>query len=340
MAESPWVITKVSGHLPTRNVSLEVATKALTWGKPEELEIFENDFSIYHGKAEAGATLMPRIFWFVEPSGAESGDWKYMTTPARQSVRGKPPWKDISFEGRIENTYLYTTFLQIYPFLVGPPSIIALPLRKTSTGKKLQLLEVDEVAASGTPEFAKWLKKTEKCWNDNKKDSQSQDMTNVEYLNNHGNLLRQNIKRTRCVYSANGTNIRAAVVSPEEFVSQVEIPVEGFVLDNNFYEILGSKEECHYLAAILNSGLVNERIKNVQTQGQFGARHIHRRPFEVLPIPEYDGANEKHKRLAAISMLAHQEFAGQKGRVRREQALAPISELMAEANEIVEGLFG
>ena len=38
-----------------------------------------------------------------------------------------------------------------------------------------------------------------------------------------------------------------------------------------------------------------------------GERHIHRRPFEVLPIPVYDGGDERHRRLAELSRACHEK---------------------------------
>ena len=56
-----------------------------------------------------------------------------------------------------------------------------------------------------------------------------------------------------------------------------------------------------YPAGFLNSPYVNERITSFMTQGLLGERDIHRRPFEVVPIPEFDKGNELHVRLADMA---------------------------------------
>ncbi len=66
-----------------------------------------------------------------------------------------------------------------------------------------------------------------------------------------------------------------------------------------------------YLCALLNAPCVDEAIKPYQTQGAFGVRQgggerdIHRRPFEVLPIPRYDPKDNWCRRLAELSRDCH-----------------------------------
>ncbi len=74
-------------------------------------------------------------------------------------------------------------------------------------------------------------------------------------------------------------------------------------------------DEAHYLCAVLNAQYVDGAIKPFQTKGAFGAqkgkgqRHIHRRPFEVLPIPKFDRNDKRHLRLAELSKECHEKVA-------------------------------
>lgn len=88
--------------------------------------------------------------------------------------------------------------------------------------------------------------------------------------------------------------------------------MRGFVADSVTYWFETRKrDEAHYLCALRNAPLVDEAIKPYQTKGAFGAlrggghRHVHRRPFEVLPIPRYSASNELPRRLAALSRKCH-----------------------------------
>ena len=67
--------------------------------------------------------------------------------------------------------------------------------------------------------------------------------------------------------------------------------------------------EAQYLCAFLNAPFVDETIKPHQTRGQWGERHIYRRPFEVMSIPKFDPEDKRHQKLAEISKECHQKVA-------------------------------
>ena len=53
-----------------------------------------------------------------------------------------------------------------------------------------------------------------------------------------------------------------------------------------------------------------QQSKPYQPRGTLcGPRHIHRRPFEVCPIPAFDASDADHQRLAELSRLAHETVA-------------------------------
>jgi hypothetical protein len=109
--------------------------------------------------------------------------------------------------------------------------------------------------------------------------------------------------RYKVVYLASGTHIAAAVVEdvPRE-VCGVEI--RGVVIEHTLYLYQTRDEEgAHYLAAVLNSSVVDKLIKCMQSRGEFGERHIMKKPLE-LPIPRYDSNNPVHKKLAELGMKA------------------------------------
>ena len=66
-----------------------------------------------------------------------------------------------------------------------------------------------------------------------------------------------------------------------------------------------SEDEAHYLSGVLNSTVVNLAIKPFQTEGVYhGKRDIHRRPFEVCAIPEFDRDNPRHTAISACARQA------------------------------------
>ncbi len=84
-----------------------------------------------------------------------------------------------------------------------------------------------------------------------------------------------------------------------------------FVVDHKtyWYRCL-SKDEAYYLTALLNAPCVDNAIKAHQTRGIYvGPRDIHRRPFEVSPIPQFNEHDPDHRQLAALSQAAHTAVA-------------------------------
>jgi hypothetical protein len=60
-----------------------------------------------------------------------------------------------------------------------------------------------------------------------------------------------------------------------------------------------TEDHALYLVGVLNSNIVNQAIKPYQSQGLMGERDIHRRPFEVCPIPYFDAHNALHRKIVA-----------------------------------------
>jgi len=65
------------------------------------------------------------------------------------------------------------------------------------------------------------------------------------------------------------------------------------------------KEEAYYLTAILNSTGPNERMKDFQSRGLFGARDVHKKILDIY-YPKFEEANETHQQLA-LSQTAHEK---------------------------------
>ena len=64
-----------------------------------------------------------------------------------------------------------------------------------------------------------------------------------------------------------------------------------------------AESEAYYLTAILNSETARGRVADVQSRGQWGARHFDKVMF-TLPIPRFDASQSLHKDLAAAAIEA------------------------------------
>lgn len=142
------------------------------------------------------------------------------------------------------------------------------------------------------------------------------------------------------VFSSSGSHVRAAVLDVGSFLDRAPLDSQGFVLDANMYAIqTRSPTEAHYLAALLNSDVVDEAIKSGQTRGAWGPRHVHRRPFEVTGIVEFDSSDEIHRRLAELSHHAHEALGDTRPMQKRRQAqLEPVEAQFAEINTLAAAL--
>jgi hypothetical protein len=256
-------------------------------------------------------------------------------TDPEASARAKAPWTGLAFEGEVETEYLYATALAIYPFRLGPTKLCVLPLDLTQGN--VRILDAGGVLKRGAPGLHRWLTVAEETWRARKKDSAAQAVRVEEYLDNHANLTRQQLGGIKLAYGADGTYVRAAVLDTDRIAR--ETGARGFIFDMNMYWIrVESDREAHFLAAVLNTPFVNEAIKEVQTRGAFGARHIHRRPFEKLPIPEFNAQDPRHERLAELSAIAHDRLANTRIVRTQRLQLEPVTDEVAEADSLTRAI--
>ncbi|MDW8015383.1 MAG: N-6 DNA methylase [Bacteroidia bacterium] len=335
-------VLKVLGELSKRELPLEAALQEITiqnsfWRPPHSSEIAS---PYYYRRMRVGATIYPRTFWFVRPQEHAAVIGSVETDP-RILPQAKAPWKDLSLKGRVEREFLYATLLSddLLPFGWRAFSLIVLPLYQ---GK---LLSSNEALMEGFPNLAIWMREVENYWEKYRKTS---DYDLIPYLNWQNKLLAQNLSAPyRVLYNTSGTHL-AAVVLEGRVLANLTLhgwKVQGFIADTKtYYYETDSLEEAHYLCAILNAPSVDTAIKPYQTKGSFGAqrgggeRDIHRRPFEVVPIPRYDRADPHHRRLAELSQAAHERVAAFLANTRPEKLPQSIGNLRSRIREHLQDI--
>ncbi|MEM2290856.1 MAG: N-6 DNA methylase [Candidatus Korarchaeum sp.] len=354
----PVPAEKYAGKLPKKNVKLEEIEHLAVSGYMYEPPAIPVRYSFYHNKVKAGATIIPRAFWFIDfdvhpklginihkPRVRTAGD-----------VPVKDPW-GVKLEGNIEADFIYATLLggDIVPFGYHKLRPVILPIEPTSNGYRL--LDVDDLRNKGFTYTADWLNKAQGFWSRNAtKRSLKGHPRIILRLNYMGNLSSQDPnKRYIVLYNASGTNLVSCVIDkkclptfrvpvdkqPDSRV--VELAPRGFIAETKtyFYET-DDEMEAHYLCAILNSNVVNGKIKPLQPRGLFGERDIHRRPF-MLPIPKFNGNEESHIKLAELSKACHAKVASlkftRKGTAGlRKEARKAVEEEIDEIDELVSRL--
>lgn len=179
--------------------------------------------------------------------------------------------------------------------------------------KRYSLITSTEARTHDFEGLAQWLEQAEEIWR--KKGGRKSVKDIYARLNRGKGITSQNpLAKFRVLYAARQTNLAACVVDlkqpPHVNIGEVKIPLQGFVVDyGNFYYETDIEEEAHYLASILNSGMVDKIIRPMLTTGQFGERNVCKKVLE-LPIPKHEPTNASHQRLAEISRVCTEKVEG------------------------------
>jgi hypothetical protein len=298
-------------------------------------------------KIKEGATIVPRSVWFVQPVASAYGTNQAkpaLETHPEAVKTAKKPWQNIYLKGEVETQYLYATILgrQLLPFGYTDMSLVVLPIEDKPAG--LIMVNKEMALGKGHSGLHNWLSKVEELWDKNKKSGNKS--TVYQWLDYVGKLSSQHPTGYHTVLFARvGTLLWSCVIKPgEKFEKHLHLPVQGFVADyaSNFYQ---TKEpsEAFYLSGFYNSAYVDKAIKPYQSRGAWGERNISRTPFEVVPIPKYDPADQRHQKLAEISKKCHQKVSMLKlegkniGNLRGKVRKALANEL-AEIDSLVKSI--
>lgn len=250
-----------------------------------------------------GATLVPRNFYFIEPTQnvEEPLAGKSFTakTSAASNSQAKQPWKDIIVSGRISADYLFRTALaqNVLPFGLHHPPLVLLPAKLRKSGK-LIMLNSQDILEAGAFDTAKWFKDVERKWDANKTE-RNKSVSNSDWLDYSSKLTNQDFNLPYLVlYTTSGKDANSVVVVR----SAHDLP---FAVDHKTYMFASTSEnEANYLAAFLNSDYPNAMIKDFQSRGLFGPRDIHKTILDVA-LPKFDPKNATHMAIAQLGKECH-----------------------------------
>ena len=351
----------IKGSLPKKNAKLHEALDSLSitqatlhlnkvgtrsWLSEEKFALSKERSPYYTGFSE-GATIVPRSCWFVNivphPKFGVNPLRPYVKTSIRALKMAKRGYKDLAIEGNVEAPFLYSvlTSTELVPFGHLPPRIAVLPIEPQVTNYRI--VNSEEAERRGLHGLAEWLGKSEKEW-EARRGAKAQKLSLYERLNYQKDLTEQNPrKKFRVVYPMSATHLVSSVINLQQEdltvkVNDISIPLKGLVMDYKvFYCDLASEDEAYYLCAILNSRVVDEIIKPMQSRGLFGPRDITKKPLE-LPIPKYNPSNPIHKKISELGKKAAKIISSQlpkimdkyRGRVLMPQHVARIRRVMRE----------
>ncbi|MCK4606896.1 MAG: N-6 DNA methylase [candidate division Zixibacteria bacterium] len=312
------------GRLPLKNMTWPSARRYLQRRKTTiDFKFMDSAQSYYYPRFLQGATIVPRCFWFIQDDkhAAVHSVAPRVETADEAFAEAKDRWR-LRLQGQVEKPFIFETVLAkgLLPFCVFRTEKLFLPLRLMKDS--VALADAAVLLEHGFDQAATWMQEAEELWEARR---QSKDRTLVQWLNYNQKLTKQN-PSAKCVvlYNTSGTHIAAAVYAPQQQRSAMR--PRGFLAESvTYYLYPRTIREGFYVAAVLNSGLVNRAIKAWQPQGLFGERHIHRRPFEVCAIPRFHHNDPIHRELADIGKKSQAkvaklapQLAGTIGRMRSE----------------------
>lgn len=244
--------------------------------------------SPYGDRAFQGATVTPRLLFFVEVSEASAAlvSGICRITP-RRSANEKEPWKSLPaaqirpLSGIIERRHVYPIHLgeTVAPYILLEPLQAVLPMASKEQGIILSQEKEDNIGGVdpttlGTRMRRRWAKMCD-LWNENRGINSNIEL--VERIDYMSKLTSQSKEvAIRLIYTTSGIPTAALLSDPAA------------IIDTKLYWIsCSSIEEGHYLAALINSKVLRNRVEPLMGKGAFGARDLHKHLWR-LPIPEYD----------------------------------------------------
>jgi len=359
-----------SGKLKRKNSSLAEAEQALTI-IPEELfvtQVGERSFlsttkrkptvglrSFYQPYFKEGATIVPRSLWFVEikshPTFGFDPASPYVQTAQRAQKEAKTAYKGLRLEGNMEKDFLYATLLStdVVPFGHLDFRLVVLPL--LPSGKHFKILSASEARSQGFLNLASWLEKAQSEWEERRAEK-AERMDVYERLDRYRGITGQNrLAKYKVLYPASATYLCSCVVEDKPIIFELEgqsIETQAFVAESKVYYFdTDKKEEAYYLAAVLNSPIVDELLKPMQSRGLWGPRDIHKKVLEIA-IPQYNPSDDNHQALSKLGEECAQkveQLPPQHAKSRsightRRLIKAGLKEELTQIDEIVKRILG
>jgi len=310
---------EIDATLPAHNSNLKTVENKLyeqpvTWfyAKQGKATAFSktitknsNKVNPYKKEFRNGATIYPRAFYFIDlDKDVVDFEDRLLNIKTAVDIKAdaKMPWKEIELKGKAESRFLFYTALSksILPFALYNPDIVVLPITiVTADGiKKIVLESAKDLQQKGFLEEARWFSNAENIWKIHRTEKNKK--TNSEdYLNWQNKLTEQNFNSPYLVlYNSSAKDANAVAVKREQLNLN-------FIVENKTYVFYTNDiNEAFYLTAVLNSSIPNEKMKDFQTRGLFGARDVHKKILDVY-FPKFNEKNKQHLQLAQLSEQAH-----------------------------------
>lgn len=281
------------GKLPRTDAAWDEVKDVLQRTSPAKPKSSKDKGSPYHSHFRQGATIVPRMLFFVERKGVTNDlGMAQGNVPVRsqRSANEKKPWKDLpSLEGVVESVFIRPVYLgeSVLPYRLREPLEAVIP--RDSKG----LMDGQNERLPGYSRLSKWVAKTEAIWEQHRSSERLSLREQLDYQKKFSNQFPT--ADLRIVYAKSGMHIAAALVDKRRAI-----------IDHTLYwGAPTTPEEGHYLCAILNAAVTTQRVRPLMSYGK-DERHIDKYIWQ-LPIPYFDAENPDHAALAKLGAQAAEE---------------------------------
>ena len=229
----------------------------------------------------------------------------------------KAPWKGIKAEGTVHSPYIYGTLLSkhLLPFGWQKLNMVALPAKRNeAANSNFWKTFWNSPWWAHHRSYTTWFEKM----SDNLGRTQSKQLTG---LTERMVQLSQQIDHAEChrplssIYGGSGTNIACCVLDIDYEELRIYGRRSGNLSLTPPVTICRPRLKLKRITSARSSTLSPSmsRYKAHQPEGLWGARHIHRTPFEACAIPIFDAGDPDHQELARLSIAAHDKIDEMKG---------------------------
>ena len=279
------------------------------------------DGSPYAALSRNGATIFPRVLFFVEETTntAVVQAAPTVTVNPRRGRQDKAPWKDLdltTITGQtVEDRHLFDVHLgeTVAPYVTLEPLKALLPLKRGDAA-----IPADDDGPGGIRlgglerRMRQRWRIVSRLWEDNKALVNRLNLSSqLDYLHKLSSQLvwqqDSEDRPVRVVYTSSGQPTAAILYDDADLVENLL-----------FWVACKDADEANYLLAIINSAALYESVQSLMPKGQFGARHLHKHLWK-LPIPEFDPEQRQHADIAAAGATAAAGARAQLARLREER---------------------
>ncbi len=283
--------------------------------------------SAYAGYSRNGATIFPRVLFFVEEieNRAIIQARQTITVNPRRGRYDKEPWKNLDLseisEHTIESNHVYDVHMgeTLVPYAILEPLKVVLPMRRSEDNIPIDPSGVGGIRIGGLDRRMRRRWQTiSQIWEQNK--TRVNKLSLLEQLNYMSKLSSQlewqqsqNNRSIRVIYNQSGAPTASILNETDTMVD--------YTL---FWISCKDEQEAYYLLAIINSDALYEAVKPFMARGQFGARHLQKHLWK-LPIPQFDANNSLHVSISDAGRKAAEGAAVRLAELREERERVTVT---------------